>query len=103
MPGECKTVFSSRRRHTRSDRDWSSDVCPSDLAADPDAADADAIRASARETLETAGRRAGSLALSAEARRYFERAAGLATDETERAGLLAEAGAAAARSADHEA
>src|SRR5206468_8576198 len=24
-------VFSSRRRHTRSDRDWSSDVCSSDL------------------------------------------------------------------------
>src|SRR6478672_3296899 len=26
--------FSSRRRHTRSDRDWSSDVCSSDLLAD---------------------------------------------------------------------
>src|SRR6185312_11517055 len=26
--------FSSRRRHTRSDRDWSSDVCSSDLAAE---------------------------------------------------------------------
>src|SRR2546428_9057010 len=25
--------FSSRRRHTRSDRDWSSDVCSSDLLA----------------------------------------------------------------------
>src|SRR2546428_613332 len=25
--------FSSRRRHTRSDRDWSSDVCSSDLGA----------------------------------------------------------------------
>src|SRR5206468_9559945 len=25
--------FSSRRRHTRSDRDWSSDVCSSDLCA----------------------------------------------------------------------
>src|SRR5206468_5030927 len=24
--------FTSRRRHTRSDRDWSSDVCSSDLA-----------------------------------------------------------------------
>src|SRR5206468_4414745 len=33
--GRCRfTVFfffSSRRRHTRSDRDWSSDVCSSDL------------------------------------------------------------------------
>src|SRR5699024_11356331 len=26
--------FSSRRRHTRSKRDWSSDVCSSDLATD---------------------------------------------------------------------
>src|SRR5206468_8924026 len=27
--------FSSRRRHTRSDRDWSSDVCSSDLGDEP--------------------------------------------------------------------
>src|SRR5206468_4636939 len=27
----CMFFFSSRRRHTRSDRDWSSDVCSSDL------------------------------------------------------------------------
>src|SRR5216683_4114657 len=27
--------FSSRRRHTRSDRDWSSDVCSSDLVRTP--------------------------------------------------------------------
>src|SRR5206468_9363151 len=27
--------FSSRRRHTRSDRDWSSDVCSSDLLVIP--------------------------------------------------------------------
>src|SRR5699024_3527340 len=27
----CTFVFSSRRRHTRSKRDWSSDVCSSDL------------------------------------------------------------------------
>src|SRR5206468_7343560 len=26
--------FSSRRRHTRSDRDWSSDVCSSDLCVE---------------------------------------------------------------------
>src|SRR5206468_5724886 len=26
--------FSSRRRHTRSDRDWSSDVCSSDLVVE---------------------------------------------------------------------
>src|SRR5699024_11999106 len=28
--------FSSRRRHTRSKRDWSSDVCSSDLCTTPD-------------------------------------------------------------------
>src|SRR5699024_11835487 len=29
---DCVFFFSSRRRHTRSKRDWSSDVCSSDLA-----------------------------------------------------------------------
>src|SRR5690606_40686747 len=29
----CLFFFSSRRRHTRFSRDWSSDVCSSDLAA----------------------------------------------------------------------
>src|SRR5207302_6933681 len=29
----CFFFFSSRRRHTRFSRDWSSDVCSSDLAA----------------------------------------------------------------------
>src|SRR5699024_11500853 len=29
----CIFFFSSRRRHTRSKRDWSSDVCSSDLLA----------------------------------------------------------------------
>src|SRR5690606_40992551 len=28
----CSFFFSSRRRHTRFSRDWSSDVCSSDLA-----------------------------------------------------------------------
>src|SRR3989440_9455786 len=32
----CSFFFSSRRRHTRSDRDWSSDVCSSDLIAPKD-------------------------------------------------------------------
>src|SRR6266699_3505825 len=34
----CVVFVSSRRRHTRCGRDWSSDVCSSDLAAEaPDA------------------------------------------------------------------
>src|SRR5207253_6966603 len=36
--GFCFFFFSSRRRHTRWPRDWSSDVCSSDLLLlDPDA------------------------------------------------------------------
>src|SRR6478672_1455432 len=34
----CFFFFSSRRRHTRSDRDWSSDVCSSDLLRRKDGA-----------------------------------------------------------------
>src|SRR5206468_8170599 len=37
----CCFFFSSRRRHTRSDRDWSSDVCSSDLTRPRDAAEID--------------------------------------------------------------
>src|SRR3712207_7953535 len=37
--------FSSRRRHTRYWRDWSSDVCSSDLAHELDQADAAGRRA----------------------------------------------------------
>src|SRR5690606_41077015 len=32
----CCFFFSSRRRHTRFSRDWSSDVCSSDLRTPPD-------------------------------------------------------------------
>src|SRR6266550_1900443 len=32
----CCFFFSSRRRHTRCSRDWSSDVCSSDLSPTPD-------------------------------------------------------------------
>src|SRR3989442_11896561 len=32
----CIFFFSSRRRHTRCGRDWSSDVCSSDLSSDAD-------------------------------------------------------------------
>jgi class 3 adenylate cyclase/tetratricopeptide (TPR) repeat protein len=72
------------------------------VAAEPDAPDADAIRTHARDTLVAAGQRAVSLALGAEARAHFERAAGLTAGEVERASLLSEAGAAAARTADRE-
>src|SRR5699024_12098585 len=34
-PNLCCFLFSSRRRHTRSKRDWSSDVCSSDLLVIP--------------------------------------------------------------------
>jgi class 3 adenylate cyclase/predicted ATPase len=71
-------------------------------AADPDAADASRIRASARETLAEAGRRALSLALGAEAERAFDRAAELAEDDATRAQLLDSAGRAAHFHGDNE-
>ncbi|HWD64429.1 MAG TPA: adenylate/guanylate cyclase domain-containing protein [Solirubrobacteraceae bacterium] len=73
------------------------------VEAEPDAPDVEEIRSAARETLAAAGRRAVSLAMGQEARSYFERAAELAHDEIEQAHLLAEAGAAAARTAELEA
>jgi class 3 adenylate cyclase/tetratricopeptide (TPR) repeat protein len=72
------------------------------VQADPDAPDAEAIRASACQTLAEAGRRALSLALGPEARRHFERAAELATEPEARGRLLREAGTAAHLSGDHE-
>ena len=43
-----KFFFSSRRRHTRSDRDWSSDVCSADLLDQGEVADR-AVRPSDHE------------------------------------------------------
>jgi class 3 adenylate cyclase/tetratricopeptide (TPR) repeat protein len=67
--------------------------------SDPDAADAEEIRAKARETLAKAGHRAASVAATQEAQRYFEQAAELAEEEPRvRAELLEEAGAMASAS-----
>jgi class 3 adenylate cyclase/tetratricopeptide (TPR) repeat protein len=60
---------------------------------DPDAADAAEIQRKARAALVRAGERALSLAAGLEAERYYERAAGLADDPTEKARLLERAGA----------
>jgi predicted ATPase/class 3 adenylate cyclase len=68
------------------------------VEADPDAPDAEAIRASACQTLEDAGRRAISLAAGLEARRHFERASELAADPAVRGRLLRDAGEAALQS-----
>ncbi len=70
--------------------------------AQPDAEDASEIRSSARELLARAGERVGSLAAVAEARRYFEQAAGLAEDPLERARLLDRAGQMAFQNAELE-
>ena len=69
----------------------------------PDADDADVIKAKARAGLVRAGKHAASLAAAAEARRYFEQAAGLEEDRLERAALLAEAGEMAGRTGDPDA
>jgi class 3 adenylate cyclase/tetratricopeptide (TPR) repeat protein len=60
--------------------------------ADPDAADADAIRATARDMLARAGDRAASLAAAREAQRYFEQSAELTDDPLVRADLQHRAG-----------
>jgi class 3 adenylate cyclase/tetratricopeptide (TPR) repeat protein len=71
--------------------------------ADPDAEDAAAITRRASAALVRAGERAGSLAATLEAQRYFEQAAELVEDPLEQARLHEQAGVMArhgARSAD---
>jgi class 3 adenylate cyclase/tetratricopeptide (TPR) repeat protein len=65
--------------------------------AGPDADDATEIKEKARLMLTRAGERAASLAAAAEALRYFEQAAGLASDPALRAALLGSAGEMARR------
>src|SRR2546429_5996757 len=47
--------FSSRRRHTRCSRDWSSDVCSSDLCSDEAMPDSWAMRRNSSSCKGTAG------------------------------------------------
>jgi class 3 adenylate cyclase/tetratricopeptide (TPR) repeat protein len=58
----------------------------------PEADDVESIRAEARDMLSRAGRRAGSLGAPDEGQRYFEQAAGLASDPLAAAALLEQAG-----------
>ena len=60
--------------------------------AAPEAGDAQAIRAKAREMLARAGERAGSLGAPQEGKRYYQQAATLADDPRLEAGLLEQAG-----------
>ncbi|HUK97787.1 MAG TPA: adenylate/guanylate cyclase domain-containing protein [Gaiellaceae bacterium] len=69
----------------------------------PDADDGAEIRANAQAMLGRAGEHAASLAAAAEARRYFEQAAELTDERSERAALLARAGEMAMRAADVDA
>jgi class 3 adenylate cyclase/tetratricopeptide (TPR) repeat protein len=71
--------------------------------AAPYADDASEIKAKAHDALVSAGRHARSLAAAAEARRYFEQAAGLAERETDRAELLSDAGEMATFAGDPDA
>src|SRR5207249_9679723 len=59
--------FSSRRRHTRSKRDWSSDVCSSDLTAELVAQHAEGTRCVA----EGAGDLVGGVAFDEEGAQGF--------------------------------
>src|SRR5947209_11367282 len=57
----CYFFFSSRRRHTRYWRDWSSDVCSSDLLL------ADAVQANRKELAELESRNVGKAISSVKA------------------------------------
>ena len=61
-------------------------------AADPEAGDADDVKAQARDWLTRAGERAAALAAPEDARRAFDRAAGLAEADEDCARLLERAG-----------
>lgn len=68
--------------------------------ADEKAPDADDVKASARGWFVRAAERAAALAAAAEAQRAYERAASLADEDVERAGLLHRAGEAARMASD---
>ena len=70
--------------------------------AAPDADDAPEIKRKAYETLARAGARAASVGAAAEARRYYESAAGLTDTPLEQAELLGKAGDMAGNAADAE-
>src|SRR5438874_12343092 len=53
--------FSSRRRHTSSLRDWSSDVCSSDLSSRVPGSAADSATATSHHTPEPGGKRCFSV------------------------------------------
>src|SRR5476651_1321213 len=94
--------FSSRRRHTRYWRDWSSDVCSSDLAAagasNSPAAGAAAAATAAAGAANSPAAAAGAAAASLAVECLFPpvRAKGLITDldDTLWQGILGDAGAA---------
>ena len=71
--------------------------------AAPDAEDAAEIKSKAQAMVVRAGERAESLAAAAEAQRYFEHAADLTDDPSERAVLLGKSGEMAVRAADPDA
>jgi predicted ATPase/class 3 adenylate cyclase len=68
---------------------------------DPDAPDADELRARARQALLAAGVRVAGLGASTEAAQFFEQAAELAADPVEQADSLANAGEAAWSGGDY--
>ncbi len=70
--------------------------------AQPDADDAAEIKNRARELLARAGDRAGSLAASGEARRYYEQAAALSDDPLEHGRLLEQAGRMAQQNVEYD-
>src|SRR6266511_5597191 len=57
----CFFFFSSRRRHTRFSRDWSSDVCSSDLGGEMGRGDGTLLKGSAAKRARAVPARSGFL------------------------------------------
>src|SRR5256886_13681152 len=70
--------FSSRRRHTRFDCDWSSDVCSSDLAAAIGAGRERYVTRGVATTDMTVSRAEGATIWDADGREYLDFAGGIA-------------------------
>src|SRR5688572_24915811 len=83
--GEC-LVFSSRRRHTIFDCDWSSDVCSSDLAAEADAEEDFAWDDDESEALKQARRDAELTASADSVRAYLKQIGKVPRSEERRVG-----------------
>src|SRR5206468_4651765 len=82
----CVFFFSSRRRHTRSDRDWSSDVCSSDLRSARGGCGCAGARDAGRAERQRTRLVSGTRGLVRDTQRGRQRAGGSVRSEERRVG-----------------